>query len=140
MHVVFGYNEVVKSSVNGLPEPQGRCRYGTERTVVLMKKKKIEKAFFRDIVALSRSYSGNPRYEATLVMDDGSTLRGKTATDASSAYGLRNYEAYEARVFKEFEGHEWSRVEERVSRYADVTYHETASGNIIFDYVTDHKE
>ena len=105
-----------------------------------MRKLKVRKVFFRDVVALSSSYSGNPRYEATAVLPDGTEIRGKTATDAAAAYGLRNYEAYEARVFKEFEGHEWSRVEERVPRYATVTYHETARGNVVFDYVSDYKE
>ncbi len=111
-----------------------------EESIMAKKMVEVKKVFFRNVNGLTSSPSGNPRYEADMVLSDGSTIYGKTATDADAAYGFRKYAAYQAQIAKEFEGETWYRTIERVPCYADVKYHETANGNIIFDYVRDHVE
>ncbi len=105
-----------------------------------MKKLKASKVYFTNVESRNCSYYGSPKYNADMVLPDGTVINGTTATNSSSAYGLRNYESYEAQICKEFEGKTWYRTETRVPRYADVEYHITKSGSVIFDYVTDHKE
>lgn len=62
---------------------------------------------------LKLSVNGNPAYWATFVNDEGETLTGRTASDAMCAYGFLN----------------WS------LRPRTITYHITAKGNVIFDYI-----
>ena len=62
---------------------------------------------------LNCSYYGNPAYYGEFSNDDGETLKGRTASNAECAYGFLNY-------------HDKPR---------QVTYHETKTGNIIFDYI-----
>ena len=105
-----------------------------------MKKITAKKVFFRFVKHVSTSFAGNPKYEACMVLPNGDSVYGKTATDSSSAYGIKNYESYTGHISCDIDGETWYREVENIPRYADVTYHVTASGNIIFDYITDHKE
>ena len=62
---------------------------------------------------LNLSVNGNPAYWAIFVNDDGETLTGRTASDAMCAYGFLNWQ----------------------EKPRTVTYHYTAKGNVIFDYI-----
>ena len=104
-----------------------------------MKKTTAKKVYFRNVERVSTSYWGNPKYSAEMVLEDGTTIYGKTATDSSAGYGIRNYEAWQEQIYKEIEGETWYTTRERIREYATVTYHETRSGNIIFDYIEDYK-
>jgi hypothetical protein len=66
------------------------------------------------------SIYGNPSYYAEFETPNGETISGKTASNAACAYGISNYE--------------------NGRRLATIEYHETRSGNIIFDYIYDTKE
>ena len=59
------------------------------------------------------SYYGNPKFWGVFEDNNGNLLEGTTATDASCGYSFLN-----------------NREEEKV-----ITYHETKTGNIIFDYI-----
>lgn len=63
---------------------------------------------------LNRSCYGNPRYYGVFRNESGEKLAGKTALNASCAYGFLN--------------------DQNAPR--KVTYHITRNGNIIFDYIT----
>lgn len=103
------------------------------------KRIKVNHVFFRNIEGCGCSYSGNPKYSADMVLPSGDVIEGKTATDSGSAYGIRNYASYRERIHKVFEGEMWFREVETVRHYAYCEYHRTASGNVIFDYITDEK-
>ena len=62
---------------------------------------------------LPLSVNGNPAYWATFVNEEGETLTGRTASDAMCAYGFLNWQ----------------------EKPRTVTYHITAKGNVIFDYI-----
>lgn len=62
---------------------------------------------------LNCSYYGNPRYYGVFIDSEGNYLRGKTASNAACAYGFLNY----------------------IDKAREITYHETRTGNIIFDYI-----
>lgn len=62
---------------------------------------------------LNCSYYGNPAYYGEFVNENGERLSGRTASNASCAYGFLN-----------------SRELPR-----EIEYHETRTGNIIFDYI-----
>ena len=66
------------------------------------------------------SCDGNPSYYADFETPDGKTISGKTARNAACGYGITNYN--------------------NGRRLATIEYHETRSGNIIFDYIRDTKE
>lgn len=68
--------------------------------------------------SLNCSCYGNPRFFGVFTNESGEMLVGKTAFNASCAYGFLNYP--------------------NVSR--KVTYHITRNGNIIFDFITVLKE
>ena len=71
----------------------------------------------RVVKRLRNSYMGNPRFEITFILDDGTTIWGKTAP--SLAYRLDYYN----------EGN-----------YGMMTYHSTPSGRIKFtDWEPDNK-
>lgn len=105
-----------------------------------MKKITVNKVYFRNLECLNCSYYGNPKYVGEMVLPDGSTIYGKTATDANAAWGIRNYEAYQEQITREIDGETWYTTRERIKDYANVTYHETKSGNIIFDYIQKYTE
>lgn len=62
---------------------------------------------------LPLSVNGNPAYWATFVDSEGNTLTGRTASDAMCAYGFLNWQ----------------------EKPRTITYHITAKGNVIFDYI-----
>ena len=62
---------------------------------------------------LNCSIYGNPAYYGEFENAAGETLKGRTASNASCAYGFLNYE----------------------DRPREITYHVTRTGNIIFDYI-----
>ena len=62
---------------------------------------------------LNCSYYGNPAYYGEFENAAGETLKGRTASNASCAYGFLNYE----------------------DRPREITYHVTRKGNVIFDYI-----
>ena len=62
---------------------------------------------------LPLSVNGNPAYWATFVDSEGNTLTGRTASDAMCAYGFLNWQ----------------------EKTRTITYHITAKGNVIFDYI-----
>ena len=67
------------------------------------------------------SYYGNPHYWIKVVTTEGEVIYGKTCVNGAIGYGLTNGGVGEnARI------REW-------------TYHETRTGNIIFDFVSDIK-
>lgn len=105
-----------------------------------MKKITVNKVYFRNLERLNSSYYGNPKFEGEMVLPDGSTIYGKTATDSSAGYAIQNHEAYEEQITREIDGETWYTYRERIKSYATVTYHETKSGNIIFDYVEPYAE
>ena len=75
------------------------------------------------LVLLKRGNSsmyGNPSYYADFETPDGEIISGKTASNAACAYGITNYE--------------------NGGKLATIEYHETRTGNIIFDYIRDTKE
>ena len=59
------------------------------------------------------SYYGNPKFWGIFEDNNGNLLEGTTATDASCGYSFLN-----------------NQTAEKV-----ITYHETKTGNIIFDYI-----
>lgn len=61
----------------------------------------------------STSVYGNPSYWAGFENENGERLDGYTASNASCGYGIRN---------------DWNVNKE-------ITYHETRTGSIIFDYI-----
>lgn len=63
---------------------------------------------------LNCSCYGNPRFFGVFTNESGETIAGKTAFNASCAYGFLNYRNAPRKV----------------------TYHITRNGNIIFDYIT----
>lgn len=63
---------------------------------------------------LNCSCYGNPRFFGVFTNESGETLAGKTAFNASCAYGFLNYRNARRKV----------------------TYHITRNGNIIFDFIT----
>jgi len=63
---------------------------------------------------LNCSIYGNPAYYGEFENAAGETLKGRTASDASCAYGFLNYRENPRKI----------------------TYHVTKTGNIIFDYIT----
>lgn len=62
---------------------------------------------------LNCSIYGNPAFYGEFENKHGDVLRGRTASDASCAYGFLNYE----------------------DRPREITYHVTRTGNVIFDYI-----
>lgn len=84
-----------------------------------MKRTKISGCKLVWLQSAGGSCDGNPSYYADFLTPDGETISGKTARDASCAYGIRNYE--------------YGRI------LATIEYHETRTGNIIFDYIYDTK-
>ena len=105
-----------------------------------IKRTKVNHVYFRNVKSCGCSYYGNPKYQGEMVLPDGTTIFGKTATDSGSAYGFTNYEAYRETENKEINGEIWTRKVDVPKRYAYCEYHVTASGNVIFDYVTDEKK
>lgn len=69
---------------------------------------------------LNNSYNGNPKHYVIFETKEGKEIEGKTATDAACGYGVSNYD--------------------RGKRLANIEYHITQKGNIIFDYIRDYKE
>lgn len=103
------------------------------------KRIKVNHVYFRNIKSCGCSQYGNAKYSADMVLSDGNTISGKTATDGIGG-AIYNWQGYKAQIAKEFEGETWFRFVERVSRYAYCEYHITANGNVIFDYMTDEKK
>lgn len=66
-----------------------------------------------DYKRLNCSVYGNPAYYGEFENDNGNVLRGRTASDASCAYGFLNQE----------------------DSKREITYHVTRNGNVIFDYI-----
>jgi hypothetical protein len=66
------------------------------------------------------SCNGNPCYYADFETPDGEILSGQTARDAACGYGVSNYASGK--------------------RFATVKWHQTRTGNIIFDFINDTKE
>lgn len=97
-------------------------------------KKTLKHVYFTNITACGCSIYGNPRYELDVITDDGSTYHGKTASNAAIAYGIRNFEGYHATETHHINGEEFYKKVLHVRAFADVTYHVTRTGNIIFDY------
>lgn len=64
--------------------------------------------------SLNCSYYGNPAYYGEFENAAGETLKGRTASNASCAYGFLNYR----------------------EKPRKITYHITKTGNVIFDYIT----
>ena len=62
---------------------------------------------------LNCSVYGNPAYYGEFENDSGDVLRGRTASNASCAYGFLNKE----------------------DSKREITYHVTRNGNVIFDYI-----
>lgn len=62
---------------------------------------------------LNFSIYGNPAYYGEFENAAGETLKGRTASNASCAYGFLNYE----------------------DRPRYITYHVTRTGNVMFDYI-----
>jgi hypothetical protein len=84
-----------------------------------MKRTKIEGCTLKYRESLNCSQYGNPKSYCKFETPDGEMIAGKTATDAACAYGIGNYD--------------------NGRRLATVEYHETRTGNIIFDYIYDTK-
>ena len=104
-----------------------------------IKRIKVNHVFFRNIKACGCSQWGNAKYSAEMVLPNGTTLEGKTATDAIGG-AINNWKGYTAQITKEFEGETWFRFIEKTTGYAYCEYHITANGNVIFDYITDEKK
>jgi hypothetical protein len=85
-----------------------------------MKRIKISGCKLVGLQCAGASCNGNTSYYVDFETPEGETISGKTARDASCAYGIRNYE--------------YGRI------LATIEYHETRTGNIIFDYIYDTKE
>lgn len=66
------------------------------------------------------SKCGNPKRYAVFETPDGREIAGTTATNAACGYGVSNYDGGK--------------------RLANIEYHITRTGNIIFDFVRDYKE
>lgn len=60
------------------------------------------------------SYYGNPAYFGIFENDNGEYLEGRTASNASCAYGFLNYP----------------------EKAREIKYHITKKGNVIFDYIS----
>lgn len=103
------------------------------------KRIKVNHVYFRNIKWCGCSQYGNAKYSADMVLPDGNTISGKTATDGIGG-AINNWKGYKEQVTKGFEGETWYRLVEKVTRYAYCEYHITANGNVIFDYITDEKK
>ena len=68
----------------------------------------------------NNSYDGNPKYYVIFETMDGEEIAGITATNAACGYSVSNY----------FSG----------KRLANIKYHITKKGNVIFDYILNYKE
>lgn len=101
------------------------------------KRIKVNHVYFRHVKSCGCSYYGTPKYQGEMVLPDGTTILGKTATNSGSAWGFTDYESYRETERKEIDGTIWERKVDVPKRYAYCEYHYTASGNVIFDYVTD---
>lgn len=73
------------------------------------------------IIRKGVSYYGNPHYWIVVVTTEGEVIYGKTCVNGAIGYGLTNGGVGENAIIKEW------------------TYHETRTGNIIFDFVSDIK-
>lgn len=76
------------------------------------------KLIYRERRNLSRN--GNPRHYVVFETPDGREIAGTTATDAACGYGISNYDGGR--------------------QLANIEYHITRTGNIIFDFIRDYRE
>ncbi len=98
------------------------------------KKLYLKHCYISNVSPLNCSVNGNPRYEIDVTTDDGSTYHGKTGTDCSIGYSVRNYEAWTERKTVIVNGEELYKEVKHIKAYCDITYHVTRNGNIIFTY------